>query len=127
VGLYRRSHWGKECRKGETMNPENVEFIKTVIAVLIAVVMFAMLMMLQGCASVHVERAPDGTLVADYSKFLTKMDQPEFTVIRDGDSYSVSFNAAAIDESGSAATLSGAVGDVLRQGGAISATIPDRN
>jgi uncharacterized protein YceK len=88
------------------------------------IIVFILGLVLAGCARVEYHRtSEEGKVDAVYYKFLTKMEAPEFWV--ESGETRAGFNAEAIDESASANTLSGAVGDVLRQGGSVSATIPD--
>ncbi len=97
--------------------------MKLLIAILITAV-------LAGCTTFSYDRQGEDVNV-EYNSFLRKMEQPamafkvvdpETGAVKEG-----SFNAESLDETKSADTLSGAVGDVLRAGGGVSATIPDRD
>lgn len=100
---------------------------RNLIAVLIVVCVLALMVVLGGCARVEVHRNMDGSLDATYWKLATKMDQPVFSVSKTGeDTYTVKFNAEAINESASADTLATSVGKVLEQGGSVSATVPEQ-
>ena len=81
------------------------------------------LLLVSGCATVTYERDGEHVTVK-YSKFATKMSDPEFWFKIEGEEKSGGFSAAEIDESASANTLATSVGKVLEQGGSITAVIP---